>query len=193
MIARIAIGLVALLLLGLGIMNAANKAGLLGPGKPPTTIAGRSVSLTLPPLWHADTGNLEGLSDDVCRLLQPAQQCQAYFVKGLGSPRALLAVAIGPASGGASAAGLQTALSREGVTASAAMPIPGVAGGARYRSAYKKRGRQASLAVTDAIPAGSELLLLQVVAEEPEGRYQEQLLAEIEKSLAGATTEVQPK
>ena len=182
MLTRIAIGLVALALLALGVMNAANKAGVLGSAKPPTRVAAGSAAVTLPAVWHADTGDLSELRDGVCKLVAPARTCAAYFIKGLGSPRALAVVAIGPAPTGG-AEGLRNALAADGTEAKGPAAVAGPLRAQRYRTTYKKRGRNASLAVTDGIPVGADLLLLQVVAEEAEGRYQEQLLADIEKSL----------
>lgn len=182
MMFRIAIGVVAALLLALGAMNAANKAGLLGPRKPPTRVVAGDVTLMLPPVWHSDTGEFAGLRDGVCKLVAPARSCAAWFIKGLGSPRALAVVAAGPIPAGG-AAGLGPALSAEGIEVSGPDLVEGVSGAQRYHSRFKKRGRNASLAVTDAVPAGTDLLVLQVVAEDAEGRYQSQLLADIEKTL----------
>ncbi len=188
MLTRIAIGVVAALLLALGAMNAANKAGLLGPTRAPTRIAAPGFALALAPVWHADTGDLADLKDGVCRLVAPATACAGYFIKGLGSPKALAVIASGPMPAGGIRAAVKAGLSEGGVEVPEPQPVPGLAGAQRFRTAYKKRGRQASVALTDAIPAGDTLVLIQIVAEEPEGRYQGTLLAEIEKTL-----EVPPK
>lgn len=182
MLTRIAIGLVALVLVALGIMNAANKAGMLGAKQPPTSVVGTGFALKLPAIWHTDTGDLAELRDGVCKLVAPANSCAAYFVKGLGSPKALAVIAVGPAPAGGEA-GLKAAMAADGAEVAGPRALERPLGGQRYRTSFKKRGRHASLAVTDTIPTRNGLLLLQVVAEEPEGRYQEALLAEIEKTL----------
>lgn len=187
MMVRIAVGAVAVVLLALGGLGAANKAGLFGPTKPPTVLEiGGSGRITLPPVWHADTGEFTELRDGVCRTLGDTATCAAYFIKGLGTPRAVAIVASGrePAQG---PGGLLGALGGGGAAVSGPQPVAGIAGAQRYESKFKRRGRYASTALTDAIPLGGELLMLQVVAEEPEGRYQAHLLAEIEASLQKTT------
>lgn len=174
----------AALLLALGVINAANKAGLLGPQPQPTRIFAGRIALTLPAQWHLDQGEFAAIRNDVCALVPDAGRCAAYFIKGTGYPRAILALAIGPSTGPGD---LKPLLARDGAEVSDAVstPVPGVTGN-RYRVVYKKRGRLGSLAVVDNLTLGTERLVLAAIAEEPEGRFQEKLLSEIIATLSTA-------
>ena len=181
MILRIAAFAIAGLMLALGLISAATKAGLFGAPPAPTRVFAGRLALTLPPQWHLDQGEFAPIRDDVCKLVPDARQCVAYFIKGTGSPRAILALAVGPAGAKAE---LRPILSRDGAEASDAAPVQAVGStGQRHRVTYKKRGRLGSLAVVDSFIFGGDRIVLEVVAEEPEGRYQETLLADIEKSF----------
>jgi hypothetical protein len=137
--------------------------------------------MTLPPQWHLDQGEFAPIRDDICGLVPGARQCAAYFIKGTGHPRAILALAVGPAG---PIADLKPLLGRDGAEASEAAPVQAAGStGQRHRVTYKKRGRVGSLALVDSFTFGGDRIVLEVVAEEPEGRYQETLLAEIEKSF----------
>jgi hypothetical protein len=172
------------LVLVLGLINAATKSGLIGDAPLPTRIAGDRITLTLPPQWHADTGEFAPVRDDLCRLLASTKVCAAYFLKGSGSPRAVLALAIGPAIPGST---VSEGLKRIGAEVSPAVDLMvDRLFGERHRLTFVKRGRTRSLAVVDSFAAGSETVLIEIIAEEPDGRLQEKLLASIEQTLTVA-------